>query len=132
VTAITGIVATDPKLTLVVGATDNPERYAYLAAERLQEKGISFLPIGIKKGSVLGVDILDLRQKPPLEGIHTITLYLAPANQSEWIAYLLSLQPKRIVFNPGTENPDFFLQGQKQGIEALNACTLVILTTGQF
>ena len=131
-TATLDTVATDPKLTLVVGATDNPERYAYLAAERLQEKGVSFVPIGIKKGSVLGQNILDLRQKPALEGIHTITLYLGPANQSEWIAYLLSLQPKRIVFNPGTENPDFFLTAKKQGIEVFNACTLVMLTTGQF
>ncbi len=131
-TATLGTVATDPKLTLVVGATDNPERYAYLAAERLQEKGHPFVPIGIKKGIVLGMDILDLRQKPVLEGIHTITLYLGPANQSEWIDYLLSLQPKRIVFNPGTENSDFFLTAKKQGIEVLNACTLVMLTTGQF
>lgn len=124
--------ATDPKLTLVVGATDNPERYAYLASLRLQEKGHPFVPIGIKKGSVLGIDILDLRQTPALVGIHTITLYLGPANQSEWIDYLLSLQPKRIVFNPGTENTDFFLTANKQGIEVLNACTLVMLTTGQF
>ena len=126
------IVAIDPKLTLVVGATDNPERYAYLAAESLHGKGHPFVPIGIKKGILLDTDILDLRQKPALEGIHTITLYLGHTNQSEWIDYLLSLQPKRIVFNPGTENPDFFLQAKKQGIEALNACTLVMLTTGQF
>jgi uncharacterized protein len=132
VTATLDTVATDPKLTLVVGATDNPERYAYLAAESLQAKGHPFVPIGIKKGSVLGINIFDLRQKPALEGIHTITLYLGPANQTEWIDYLLSLQPKRIVFNPGTENSDFFLTAKKQGIEVLNACTLVMLTTGQF
>ena len=125
-------VAIDTKLTLVVGATDNPERYAYLAAARLQEKGFPFVPIGIKKGSILGVDMLDLRLKPLLEGVHTITLYLGPTNQAEWIDYLLSLQPKRLIFNPGTENPDFFSKAKKQGIEALNACTLVMLTTGQF
>jgi predicted CoA-binding protein len=132
VTEILASVAAESKLTLIFGASDNPERYAYLAALRLQEKGHPFLPIGIKKGKVLGIDMLDLRQKPSLAGIHTVTLYLGPANQPEWMDYLLSLQPKRIIFNPGTENVDFFLAARKQGVEVLNACTLVLLTTGQF
>ena len=120
------------KLTLVVGATDNPERYAFLAAEMLQNKGFDFSPIGIKKGMVFGEEILDLRQKPALAGIHTITLYLGPQNQSEWMDYLIGLGPKRIIFNPGTENPVFFSKAKAAGIDALEACTLVILTTGQF
>jgi predicted CoA-binding protein len=120
------------KPTLVVGATDNPERYAYRAAELLQAKGIPIVPIGIKKGVVFGEDILDLRQKPALLDIHTITLYLGPQNQSEWIDYLIGLQPRRIIFNPGTENPLFFQKAEAAGIEALEACTLVMLTTGQF
>jgi predicted CoA-binding protein len=120
------------KLTLVVGATDNSDRYAYRAAELLQIKGIQFVPIGIKKGVVFGEEILDLRQKPILMGMHTITLYLGPQNQSEWIDYLIGLQPKRIIFNPGTENPLFFQKAKTAGIEALEACTLVMLTTGQF
>ncbi len=120
------------KLTLVVGATDNPERYAYRAAELLQAKGIPFVLIGIKKGKVFGEEILDLRQKPALEGIHTLTLYLGPQNQSEWIDYLIGLGPKRIVFNPGTENPIFFSKAKAVGIEVLEACTLVMLTTSQF
>ena len=120
------------KLTLVVGATDNPERYAYRAAELLQIKGIPFVPIGIKKGVVFGEEILDLRQKPILMGMHTITLYLGPQNQSEWIDYLICLRPQRIIFNPGTENPLFFQKAKTAGIEALEACTLVMLTTGQF
>ena len=109
------------KLTLVVGATDNPERYAYRAAELLQAKGIPVVPIGIKKGMVLGEEILDLRQKPVLAGIHTITLYLGSQNQSEWIDYLIGLEPKRIIFNPGTENPLFFQKAEAAGIEALEA-----------
>lgn len=120
------------KLTLVVGATDNPERFAYLAAEMLQNKGFDFSPIGIKKGMVFGEEILDLRQKPALEGIHTITLYLGPQNQTEWIDYLIGLGPKRIIFNPGTENPLFFQKATVAGIDAQNVCTLVMLTTGQF
>lgn len=121
-----------PKLTLVVGATDNPERYAYLAAEMLQNKGFDFIPIGIKKGKVLGKEILDLRQVPDLKEIHTITLYLGPQNQSEWINYLIGLKPARILFNPGTENPLFFQKATETGIDAQNVCTLVMLTTGQF
>jgi len=120
------------KLTLVVGATANPERYAYRAADLLQSKGISFIPIGIKKGIVFGKEILDLRQKPILEGIHTVTLYLGPSNQSEWIDYLIGLGPKRIIFNPGTENLKAYSQAKSSGIEVLEACTLVLLTTGQF
>lgn len=120
------------KLTLVVGATDNPERYAYRAAELLQAKGVPLIPIGIKKGLIFGEEILDLRQKPTLRGLHTITLYLGPQNQSEWIDYLIGLKPKRIIFNPGTENPLFFQRAKSVGIEALEACTLVMLTTGQF
>ena len=120
------------KLTLIVGATDNPERYAYRAADLLQAKWIPFIPIGIKKGLVFGKEIIDLRQKPELTGIHTITLYLGPQNQVEWVDYLIGLGPQRIIFNPGTENPEFFSKAQKAGIEALEACTLVMLTTGQF
>ena len=120
------------KLTLVVGATDNPERYAYRAADLLQAKGIPFIPIGIKKGLVFGKEIVDLRQKPDLTGIHTITLYLGPTNQTEWVDYLIGLGPTRIIFNPGTENPIFYSQAKESGIEVLEACTLVMLTTGQF
>ncbi len=120
------------KLTLIVGATDNPERYAYRAAELLQSKGLPFIPIGIKKGMVFGKEIVDLRQKPILAGIHTITLYLGLQNQGEWVDYLIGLKPKRIIFNPGTENLEFFSKAKAAGIEVLEACTLVILTTGQF
>lgn len=120
------------KLTLIVGATDNIERYAYRAADLLQAKGVSFIPIGIKKGVVFGKEIIDLRQKPTLAGIHTITLYLGPTNQAEWVDYLISLGPKRIIFNPGTENTEFFSKAKAAGIEVLEACTLVMLTTGQF
>ena len=125
-------VPNNSKLSLVVGATDNPERYAYRAAELLQAKAIPFVPIGIKKGVVFGEEILDLRLKPTLEEIHTITLYLGPTNQSEWIDYLIGLGPKRIIFNPGTENPQFFQKARAAGIEVLEACTLVMLTTDQF
>jgi len=120
------------KLTLIVGATDNPERYAYRAADLMLAKGVPFIPIGIKKGRVFGKEIVDLREKRDLTEIHTVTLYLGAQNQADWVDYLIGLGPKRIIFNPGTENPAFFSKAKELGIEALEACTLVMLTTGQF
>lgn len=120
------------KKTLIVGATTNPSRYAYTAAGMFEERGLDFIPIGIKTGEIFGKKILDLSTKPALEDIDTITLYIGPDNQAEWIDYLLSLQPKRIIFNPGTENPAFFARAKTEGIQVLEACNLVMLSTGQF
>ncbi len=120
------------KKTLLVGATADPSRYAYLAAKMLAERSIDFVPIGIKKGAVFGREIVDLRTKPDVTDIHTVTLYIGPEHQEEWIEYLIGLKPKRIVFNPGTENPEFFKKAAEAGIEVLQACTLVMLSTGQF
>ena len=124
--------AVDPKLTLLVGATTNPDRYAFLVAQQLASRGFEFIPIGIKKGNLFGREILDLKEKPDLKGIHTITMYLGPVNQAEWIDYLISLCPKRIIFNPGTENPEFFRKAKEAGIEVLPACNLVMLNTDQY
>lgn len=122
----------DNKPTLIVGATTNPSRYAFFAASRLVQHGIDFIPIGIKTGEVMGKKIMDLKTKPALEGIHTITLYIGPAHQGEWIDYLISLHPKRIIFNPGTENPDFYAKAKATEIEIVSGCTLVMLSTGQY
>jgi predicted CoA-binding protein len=122
----------DSRTTLVVGATTNPSRYAYVVANMLDQRKLDFIPIGIKKGTVFGREILDLNSKPPLENIHTVTLYISSAHQSEWMDYLIGLKPKRIIFNPGTENPVFFTKAKQAGIEAMEACNLVLLSTGQF
>ncbi len=120
------------KKTLIVGATSNPTRFAYFAASRFADRKMEFIPIGIKTGEVFGEKILDLRTKPPIENIHTITLYIGPAHQVEWMDYLIGLNPKRIIFNPGTENPAFFKAAEKAGIEVEVACTLVMLSSNQF
>jgi predicted CoA-binding protein len=120
------------KKTVILGASTNPERYAYLAAEMLAERKIPFVPVGIKKGEVFGQPILDLKEKPLVPDVHTVTLYLGPQNQKEWYDYILSLQPKRIIFNPGTENPEFYDLAKSHGIEVCRACNLVLLSTGQF
>jgi predicted CoA-binding protein len=118
--------------TLIVGATSDPSRYAYVAAKMFDDRNMEFIPIGIKKGKVFGREIVDLRSKPALQNIDTITLYIGPANQVEWIDYLIGLNPKRIIFNPGTENPEFFKKALDAGIQVQPACTLVLLSTGQY
>lgn len=120
------------KLTLIVGATSNKSRYAYTAADFLKKAQIPFIPISIHKGEVMGEKILDLKVKPDLDGVHTITLYLNENHQKEWEEYLLSLKPKRIIFNPGAENFSLAKKANEKGIETLNACTLVMINTGQY
>lgn len=120
------------KKTLVVGATANSSRYAFLAARMLNEYGHEFVPIGIKKETVLGKEILNLREKPPIDNIDTITLYIGPQNQPEWYDYLLSLKPKRIIFNPGTENDEFEKMAEAKNVEVVEGCTLVMLRSNQF
>ena len=120
------------KKTLIVGASPNPSRYAYLAAHRLAGHGHEIVPIGIKKGEVAGKEILDLRKRPELKDIDTITLYINPRHQVEWEDYLLSLKPRRIIFNPGTENPRFSAIAKEQGVATEEGCTLVMLSADTY
>jgi uncharacterized protein len=122
----------EEKKTVILGATENRTRYAFVAAEMFAERSIPFIPIGIKKGEIFGKQILDLKEKPEIEGVHTITLYIGPHNQVEWYDYINSLKPKRIIFNPGTENPELMELAKKNGIEVCIACNLVLLSTGQY
>lgn len=118
--------------TVVIGASTNPSRYAYMAANMLNDNNHEVVPVGIKKGEVAGKDILDLRQKPEINDVHTVTLYLGPKNQTEWYDYILGLSPNRIIFNPGTENPELMGLAHKKGIETEMACTLVMLSVGNY
>ena len=118
------------KKTLVLGATDNPARYAYRAVHQLKQHGHEVVPVGIRKGQVAGLDIkLD---KPSLDGVDTVTLYVGPQNQPAWYDYILELKPKRIIFNPGTENEELERRAQQQGIRTEEACTLVMLSVGNY
>lgn len=120
------------KRTVIIGATTNPERYAYIAAEMLTEYGHEIVPVGIRRGQVAGKTILDIRARPPINDVDTVTLYIGPARQPEWIDYVLSLRPRRVIFNPGTENSVFEEKVRKSGAEAVEGCTLVMLRSGQF
>lgn len=118
------------KKTLVIGASTNPERYSNMAINRLVEHGHSVVAVGLKKGVVAGINITP--EKEPFENINTVTMYLNPKRQEEYYDYILSLKPERVVFNPGTENPDFYKILKENNIENEVACTLVLLSTNQY
>ena len=120
----------DSKKTLVMGASDNPTRYSYLALNRLREHGHPVLAIGSHKATVAGVEIETAMKDH--EQVDTVTMYLNPNNQKGYYQYLLSLKPRRIIFNPGAENPELEELARKNGIQVQEACTLVLLSTGQF
>jgi predicted CoA-binding protein len=122
----------ESKKTLILGASPNPSRYAYTAAKMLKENNIPFVPVGIKTGQTSGEKILNLKEKPAVRDVDTVTMYIGPQNQKEWYDYILSLKPRRIIFNPGSENKELMDMAGNLGIEVLPACTLVLLSTGQF
>jgi predicted CoA-binding protein len=118
------------KKTLVLGASPNPGRYAYLAANRLVSHGHSIVNVGLKTGEVAGVPI----EKPETihEDIDTVTLYVGPQRQPPLYDYILDTHPKRIIFNPGTENNELRKMANDKGIETEYACTLVLLSIGEY
>ena len=118
--------------TVIIGATPNPSRYAYLAAQTLASHAHEFVPVSIKTGEVLGRCILNLKEKPAIDEVDTVTMYIGPHNQPEWYNYILSLKPRRVIFNPGSENQEFEQKLEEAGVEAIEACTLVMLRTGQY
>lgn len=120
------------KKTVIIGATPNPSRYAYIASHMLKEYNHEILPVGIKTGEVAGEEIHDMRQKPQFNEVDTVTLYIGTQNQPEWYDYILGLNPNRIIFNPGTENTEFVKMARDKGIDTIYGCTLVMLRAGTY
>ncbi|OGX85158.1 CoA-binding protein [Hymenobacter lapidarius] len=118
------------KKTLVLGASDNPARYSFRAVHMLKNHGHEVLPVGIRKGQVAGLNIHTDRPQAP--DVDTVTLYVGPQNQPGWYYYILDLKPRRILFNPGTENPELERMAHERGILTEEACTLVLLSIGQY
>ena len=118
------------KKTLVLGATDNPTRYAFLAVQRLLRFGHEVVPVGIRNGQVEGLEIL--HGTPAVSEVDTVTLYVGPERQPPYYDYIVSLHPKRLIFNPGTENPELIQLANAQGIETVEGCTLVMLSIGSY
>lgn len=116
--------------TLVLGATTNKERYAYKAIHSLIDRSHQVVAVGAKEGMALDVKIETA--KVPFIGIDTVTIYLNPKNQQEYYDYIISLHPRRVIFNPGTENPEFYEILKQHNIDFEVACTLVLLATNQY
>jgi predicted CoA-binding protein len=118
------------KKTLIIGASPDPSRYAFKAAHMLNGRGHEIVNVGIKKGNVAGVEI----EQP--QHIHTdidtVTLYIGPPTQPQYYDYILATKPKRVIFNPGTENRELENLLDANDIDYTHACTLVMLATGQY
>lgn len=120
----------ESKKTVVIGASTNPNRYSYMAIHRLIEKGHEVVPVGIKKGDVGGLKIVDYSEE--ISDVNTITLYLGPQNQPPYYNYILGMKPKRVIFNPGSINPELMDSLRAENVEVVDACTLVMLSTGSY
>ena len=118
------------KKTLVLGASDNPARYSYLAVNKLREHGHPVVAIGKKISKVADVEVQT--EKTEIADLDTVTLYLNPSNQKAYYDYILSQHPKRVIFNPGAENQELEDILHTRGIQTIEACSLVLLGTGQF
>ena len=120
----------EKKKTLVLGASDNPSRYSFLAVNRLRSYGHPVVAIAKKNSMVADVPIE--KEKRDWKNVDTVTLYLNPLHQQQYYDYILSLKPKRIIFNPGAENDELADLAVKNGIKPIEACTLVLLSTNQY
>jgi uncharacterized protein len=118
------------KKTVVLGATPDTSRFAYKAANMLVNYGHEMVPVGIKKGEVAGQKILN--GQPDIEHVDTVALYVGPRNQTDLYEYILRLKPKRIIFNPGTENDELISLAKRNNIEPVLGCTLVMLSVGTY
>ena len=122
------------KKTLVLGASLNPSRYSNMAIKRLVNNKYEVVAIGLREGNVAKIESTNeiIKEKKLFEGIHSITLYLNPQRQKDYYNYIVSLNPSRVIFNPGTENPELYQILKENNIESEVACTLVLLGTNQY
>jgi len=118
------------KRTLVLGASENPERYAHKAVRRLRAAGHDVVAVGKVEGHIGDTPIR--KEWPEDHSVDTLTLYVNPLHQKPFYDRILKLAPKRIIFNPGTENPELETLAEAQGIETVEACTLVLLAVGEY
>jgi len=128
------------KTTVVIGASENPERYSNRAVRMLRKHNHHVIAIGNKEGRIsgigndtLGFDSVRIQTGfPKIENVDTVTMYVGEKNQPPYYDYILSLKPKRVIFNPGAENPEFEKIVRDAEIEVLEACTLVMLSVGNY
>jgi predicted CoA-binding protein len=118
------------KKTLVLGASSNPSRYSYIAINRLRNHQHPVIALGRERNKVADVDIVDSEED--WNDIDTLTMYLNPAHQKQYYDSILKWNPKRIIFNPGSENPELEELAEENGIDTERACTLVLLSTSSY
>lgn len=116
--------------TVVLGASPNPRRFSYKAVRRLKNNGYTVVPVGFRKGDIEGVTIQT--GMPEMNSVDTVALYMGAARQKEYYDYILKLKPRRIIFNPGTENDELYDLCDEHDIEALEDCVLVMLNSGVY
>lgn len=116
--------------TVVLGASPKPHRFSYKAVVELNLHNIPVTAIGYREGNILDIPIL--KGKPHIDDVDTVALYLGPERQVDYYDYIISLNPRRIIFNPGTENPDYEVIAEKAGIKLIKACMLLMLQTDSY
>jgi predicted CoA-binding protein len=116
--------------SVVLGASDNPGRFSNKAVRSLLRNGYDPVAVGPRAGNIKEIEILTGR--PEIEDVDTILLYLGPQRQAEWYDYVIGLKPKRVIFNPGTNNPEFREMLKEKGIETVEDCALIMLNSGAY
>jgi len=117
-------------IIVVLGASPNPDRFSYKAVKRLTSNHYQVVAIGKRKGMIGDVPIIN--GQPEIKDVHSVLMYLAPYHQGEIFEYVVSLRPKRVIFNPGTESPEFEEWLESYNIEIVRDCSLVMMATGRF
>jgi predicted CoA-binding protein len=120
----------ETKKTVVLGASPNPVRFSHKAVKSLKRHDQEVVPVGFKAGQIVEEEILV--GQPKITDVHTVSIYIGSSRQTDYYDYIISLQPKRVIFNPGTVNPEFMGRLQREGIEPVNGCMLVMLNEGEF
>ncbi len=118
------------KSTLVIGASESPERYSYKAIVSLRNHNHPVVAFGLKNGNIGETQLTN--EWNPNWKVDTVTLYLNPSRQLEFYNVIIALNPKRVIFNPGTENEEFETLLEESGIDTERACTLVLLSIGDY
>ena len=114
----------------MLGASPNPVRFSYKAVKSLLRHDIEVVPVGFRKGDIEDIEILT--GTPPIEDVHTVSIYIGSSRQTDYYDYIFSLKPERVIFNPGTVNPEFMGKLKHAGIEPISECMLVMLNDGEY
>jgi len=124
------ILLADRKKTMVLGASPNPVRFSHKAVKSLLRHDQEVVAVGFREGMIADQEILV--GMPRIENVHTVSIYIGSSRQADYYDYIISLKPKRVIFNPGTINPEFMGRLNREGIEPVAECMLVLLNDGEY